>query len=184
MTWDDVATHDAFIIPEPIQVSPTEITHPVTNEREELAPIEARSLVDDMRAVTTPTPPSVRTPKPPKPVTVSGVDVPEPLEPFAPETPMPVALRAPSLPALQPLAPIAVKAFGHMRPVEVPWQRPLRDITVDRQPLKPVTIQPSARPTSPRGPAPKPVVIPQAPQPKPLQQITIEPVVKYYDRTN
>ncbi|WP_311522978.1 Asp23/Gls24 family envelope stress response protein [uncultured Corynebacterium sp.] len=184
VTWDDVATHDAFIIPEPIQVSPTEITHPVTSEREELAPIEARSLVDDMRAVTTPTPPSVRTPKQPQPVTVSGVDVPEPLEPFAPETPMPVALRAPSLPALQPLAPIAVKAFGHMRPVEVPWQRPLHDITVDRQPLKPVTIQPSARPTSPRGPAPKPVVIPQAPQPKPLQQITIEPVVKYYDRTN
>lgn len=184
VSWDDVATHEAFVIPEPIEVSPTEVTHPVTKEREDLAPIETRSLVDDMRTVTTPAPPRVTTPEQPKPVTVSGVKAPEPLKTFAPETPTPVVARMPALPPLQSLAAINVAPSAPPRPVEVPWQRPLRDITVNRTPLKPVTVQQHIRAASPNGPAPKPVVIPQAPKPQPLKQITIEPVVKYYDRAN
>lgn len=215
VSWEEVASHDAFVIPEDIEVHPSEVTHPVTKERQELDPVVARSLVDDMRGVVTPAPPSVYSPEQPAPVTVSSVNTPEPVEPFSPHTPAPQALaevrayptearvpfppepvnpwapesrdfipRQPELPPLQSLAPVSVERAARPRKVEAPWRKPLREITVDRKPLKPVTVNRFVPPASVDAPAPQPMIRPVAPAPMPLKQIKIEPVVKYYDRAD
>lgn len=215
VSWEEVASHEAFVIPEGIEVHPSEVTHPVTKERRELDPIVARSLVDDMRGVVTPAPPFVYSPEQPDPVEVSGVDTPEPLKPFSPRVPAPQALadvrayptearvpsppepvrpwapesrdfipRMPELPPLQSLAPVSVQPAAQTRKVETPWRSPLREITVERKPLKPVTINHFVPPASADAPASQPVVVPTAPAPQPLKQIKINPVVKYYDRAD
>lgn len=214
VTWDQVAEHEAFVIPTPIEVSSTRVEHPVTKPREELAEIQARSLVEDMRGVVVPAPLEVAHPETPAPVRVEGVDTPEPVRTFSPEVPEPQRLAAihtsptearvpfppepvqpwaprsrevvpshPQLPPLQALKPVEVVRFAPPREVPVPRRAPLKQITVNRQPLKPITVEPVKRTPIASAPAPQPVVVPTAPAPKPLKQITIEPVVKYYDRS-
>lgn len=62
VTWDQVAEHEAFVIPTPIEVSPTHVEHPTTKPLQQLAPVKARSLVDDMRDVVVPAPIEVEHP--------------------------------------------------------------------------------------------------------------------------
>ena len=108
---------------------------------------------------------------------------PEPVRPWAPES-RDFVPRMPELPPLQSLAPVAVEYAARPRKVEAPWRTPLREITVERQPLKPVTINRFVPPANANAPAPQPVGVPTAPAPQPLKQIKIEPVVKYYDRAD
>lgn len=76
-----------------------------------------------------------------------------------------------------------VQRFAQPREVPLPRRAPLKEITVNRLPLKPIVVEPVARAPISSAPGPQPVVVPTAPAPKPLKQITIEPVVKYYDRS-
>lgn len=172
VTWDDVASHSAFIIPTAMQVHPSEVRSPETKERSPLAPIHARSLTEDLREVTTPDPitvSSVDTPKP-SPVKTSGFNVQAP------------HVYSPEVPAVRRLASISASPTG-VSSVQLPPQRPLKNISVQRPTLTPVTIRRSQQPAHIQAPQPKPVLRPQAPRPQPLRQITIEPVVKYYDRS-
>lgn len=214
VTWDQVAEHEAFVIPTPIEVSPTRVEHPVTKPLEQLMPIEARSLVEDMRDVVVPAPIEVEHPDQPEPVRTFTPETPEPVRTFSPEVPEPQRLAAihtsptearvpfppepvqpwspqanelvarhPQLPPLQALKPVDVQRFAQPRKVPLPRRAPLKEITVNRPPLKPIVVEPVARAPISSAPAPQPVVVPTAPAPKPLKQITIEPVVKYYDRS-
>lgn len=203
VTWDQVAEHEAFVIPTPIEVSPTRVEHPVTKPLEQLMPIEARSLVEDMRDVVVPAPIEVEHPDQPEPVRTFSPEVPEPQRlvaihtsptearvPFPPEPVQPwspqaneLVARHPQLPPLQALKPVDVQRFAQPREVPLPRRAPLKEITVNRPPLKPIVVEPVARAPISSAPGPQPVVVPTAPAPKPLKQITIEPVVKYYDRS-
>lgn len=214
VTWDQVAEHEAFVIPTPIEVSPTRVEHPVTKPLEQLMPIEARSLVEDMRDVVVPAPIEVEHPDQPEPVRTFTPETPEPVRTFSPEVPEPQRLvaihtsptearvpfppepvqpwspqanelvaRHPQLPPLQALKPVDVQRFAQPREVPLPRRAPLKEITVNRPPLKPIVVEPVARAPISSAPGPQPVVVPTAPAPKPLKQITIEPVVKYYDRS-
>lgn len=214
VTWDEVTQHEAFVIATPIEVSPTQVEHPVTQPAQPLAEIEVHSLVDDMRGVVVPAPVEITHPQRPAPVRPSGVETPQPVHPYPPTVPAPQRLAAivayptearvpfppepirpwspevndtvpshPTLPPLQPLKPVTVERLGRPRAVSLPWPAPLKEITVRRQPLKPIAVEPVARAPIASAPAPQPVVVPTAPAPKPLKQITIKPVVKYYDRT-
>ena len=214
VTWDQVAEHEAFVIPTPIKVSPTRVEHPVTKPLEQLMPIEARSLVEDMRDVVVPAPIEVEHPDQPEPVRTFTPETPEPVRTFSPEVPEPQRLvaihtsptearvpfppepvqpwspqanelvaRHPQLPPLQALKPVDVQRFAQPREVPLPRRAPLKEITVNRPPLKPIVVEPVARAPISSAPGPQPVVVPTAPAPKPLKQITIEPVVKYYDRS-
>lgn len=214
VTWDQVAEHEAFVIPTPIEVSPTRVEHPVTKPLEQLMPIEARSLVEDMRDVVVPAPIEVEHPDQPEPVRTFTPETPEPVRTFSPEVPEPQRLvaihtsptearvpfppepvqpwspqanelvaRHPQLPPLQALKPVDVQRFAQPREVPPPRRAPLKEITVNRPPLKPIVVEPVARAPISSAPGPQPVVVPTAPAPKPLKQITIEPVVKYYDRS-
>ena len=214
VTWDQVAEHEAFVIPTPIEVSPTRVEHPVTKPLEQLMPIEARSLVEDMRDVGVPAPIEVEHPDQPEPVRTFTPETPEPVRTFSPEVPEPQRLvaihtsptearvpfppepvqpwspqanelvaRHPQLPPLQALKPVDVQRFAQPREVPLPRRAPLKEITVNRPPLKPIVVEPVARAPISSAPGPQPVVVPTAPAPKPLKQITIEPVVKYYDRS-
>lgn len=214
VTWDQVAEHEAFVIPTPIEVSPTRVEHPVTKPLEQLMPIEARSLVEDMRDVVVPAPIEVEHPDQPEPVRTFTPETPEPVRTFSPEVPEPQRLvaihtsptearvpfppepvqpwspqanelvaRHPQLPPLQALKPMDVQRFAQPREVPLPRRAPLKEITVNRPPLKPIVVEPVARAPISSAPGPQPVVVPTAPAPKPLKQITIEPVVKYYDRS-
>ena len=214
VTWDQVAEHEAFVIPTPIEVSPTRVEHPVTKPLEQLMPIEARSLVEDMRDVVVPAPIEVEHSDQPEPVRTFTPETPEPVRTFSPEVPEPQRLvaihtsptearvpfppepvqpwspqanelvaRHPQLPPLQALKPVDVQRFAQPREVPLPRRAPLKEITVNRPPLKPIVVEPVARAPISSAPGPQPVVVPTAPAPKPLKQITIEPVVKYYDRS-
>ena len=214
VTWDQVAEHEAFVIPTPIEVSPTRVEHPVTKPLEQLMPIEARSLVEDMRDVVVPAPIEVEHPDQPEPVRTFTPETPEPVRTFSPEVPEPQRLvaihtsptearvpfppepvqpwspqanelvaRHPQLPPLQALKPVDVQRFAQPREVPLPRRAPLKEITVNRPLLKPIVVEPVARAPISSAPGPQPVVVPTAPAPKPLKQITIEPVVKYYDRS-
>lgn len=214
VTWDQVAEHEAFVIPTPIEVSPTRVEHPVTKPLEQLMPIEARSLVEDMRDVVVPAPIEVEHPDQPEPVRTFTPETPEPVRTFSPEVPEPQRLAAihtsptearvpfppepvqpwspqanelvarhPQLPPLQALKSVDVQRFAQPREVPLPRRAPLKEITVNRPPLKPIVVEPVARAPISSAPGPQPVVVPTAPAPKPLKQITIEPVVKYYDRS-
>ena len=214
VTWDQVAEHEAFVIPTPIEVSPTRVEHPVTKPLEQLMPIEARSLVEDMRDVVVPAPIEVEHPDQPEPVRTFTPETPEPVRTFSPEVPEPQRLvaihtsptearvpfppepvqpwspqanelvaRHPQLPPLQALKPVDVQRFAQPREVPLPRRAPLKEITVNRPPLKPIVVEPAPRVPLTSAPAPQPVIVPKAPAPKPLKQITIEPVVKYYDRS-
>jgi len=214
VTWDQVAEHEAFVIPTPIEVSPTRVEHPVTKPLEQLMPIEARSLVEDMRDVVVPAPIEVEHPDQPEPVRTFTPETPEPVRTFSPEVPEPQRLvaihtsptearvpfppepvqpwspqanelvaRHPQLPPLKALKPVDVQRFAQPREVPLPRRAPLKEITVNRPPLKPIVVEPVARAPISSAPGPQPVVVPTAPAPKPLKQITIEPVVKYYDRS-
>lgn len=214
VTWDEVAKHEAFAIATPIEVSPTQVEHPVTQPAQPLAEIEVHSLVDDIRGVVIPAPVEITHPQRPDPVRPSGVKTPEPVHPYQPAVPAPQRLAAvvtyptearvpfppepirpwspgvndtvprhPTLPPLQPLKPVTVERLGRPRAVSLPWRAPLREITVRREPLKPIVVEPVARAPIASAPAPQSVIVPTAPAPKPLKQITIQPVVKYYDRT-
>ncbi|MBF6476880.1 Asp23/Gls24 family envelope stress response protein [Nocardia cyriacigeorgica] len=214
VTWDQVAEHEAFVIPTPIEVSPTRVEHPVTKPLEQLMPIEARSLVEDMRDVVVPAPIEVEHPDQPEPVRTFTPETPEPVRTFSPEVPEPQRLAAirtfptearvpfppepvqpwspqanelvarhPQLPPLQALKPVDVQRFAQPREVPLPRRAPLKEITVNRPPLKPIVVEPAPRAPLSSTPAPRPVIVPKAPAPKPLKQITIEPVVKYYDRS-
>ncbi|MHA5282233.1 Asp23/Gls24 family envelope stress response protein [Corynebacterium sp. CQ3829_602738] len=214
VTWDQLAEHEAFVIPTPIEVSPTRVEHPVTKPLEQLMPIEARSLVEDMRDVVVPAPIEVEHPDQPEPVRTFTPETPEPVRTFSPEVPEPQRLvaihtsptearvpfppepvqpwspqanelvaRHPQLPPLQALKPVDVQRFAQPRKVPLPRRAPLKEITVNRPPLKPIVVEPVARAPISSAPGPQPVVVPTAPAPKPLKQITIEPVVKYYDRS-
>lgn len=214
VTWDQVAEHEAFVIPTPIQVSPTRVEHPVTQPLRQLDEVKVHSLVDDMRNVVVPAPLEVEHPEQPAPVHATHVEVPEPVRPYTPDVPAPQRLaairtyptearvpfppqpvqpwvpqvretvpRRPQLPPLQRLTPVSVERFAQPREVSLPWRAPLKEITVNRPPLKPIVVEPMARAPIATAPAPQPVIVPTAPAPKPLKQITIEPVVKYYDRS-
>lgn len=214
VTWDQVAEHEAFVIPTPIEVSPTHVEHPTTKPLQQLAPVEARSLVDDMRDVVVPAPIEVEHPEQPEPPRAASVATPEPVRTFSPEVPEPQHLAAihtsqtearvpfppepirpwapqangviprhPQLPPLQALKPVDIKRFAQPHDVPMPNRAPLKPITVNRPPLKPIVVEPAPRAPLSSTPAPRPVIVPKAPAPKPLKQITIEPVVKYYDRS-
>ena len=214
VTWDQVAEHEAFVIPTPIEVSPTRVEHPVTKPLEQLMPIEARSLVEDMRDVVVPAPIEVEHPDQPEPVRTFTPETPEPVRTFSPEVPEPQRLvaihtsptearvpfppepvqpwspqanelvaRHPQLPPLQALKPVDVQRFAQPREVPLPRRAPLKEITVNRPPLKPIVVEPVARAPISSAPGPQPVVVPTAPAPKPLKQITSEPVGKYDDRS-
>lgn len=214
VTWDQVAEHEAFVIPTPIEVSPTRVEHPVTKPLQQLAPAKARSLTDDLRDVVVPAPIEVEHPETPEPVRAASVETPEPVGTFSPQVPEPQRLAAirtfptearvpfppepvrawapqargviprhPQLPPLQPLKPVGINRFAQPRDVPMPNRAPLKPITVDRPPLKPIVVEPAPRAPLTSAPAPQPVIVPKAPAPKPLKQITIEPVVKYYDRS-
>ena len=177
-------------------------------------PIEARSLVEDMRDVVVPAPIEVEHPDQPEPVRTFTPETPEPVRTFSPEVPEPQRLvaihtsptearvpfppepvqpwspqanelvaRHPQLPPLQALKPVDVQRFAQPREVPLPRRAPLKEITVNRPPLKPIVVEPAVRAPITSAPAPQPVIVPKAPAPKPLKQITIEPVVKYYDRS-
>lgn len=214
VTWDQVAEHEAFVIPTPIEVSPTRVEHPVTKPLQQLSPVKARSLAEDMRDVVVPAPIEVEHPETPEPVRAASVEAPEPVRTFSPQVPEPQRLAAihtsptearvpfppepvrawapqahgviprhPQLPPLQPLKPVDVTRFAQTRDVPMPNRAPLKPITVNRPPLKPIVVEPAVRAPITSAPAPQPVIVPKAPAPKPLKQITIEPVVKYYDRS-
>ena len=214
VTWDQVAEHEAFVIPTPIEVSPTRVEHPTTKPLQQLEPVKARSLVDDMRDVVVPAPIEVERPEQPEPVRVASIATPEPVRTFSPQVPEPQRLAAirtfqtearvpfppepvrawapqargviprhPQLPPLQPLKPVDINRFAQPRDTPMPNRAPLKPITVDRPPLKPIVVEPAPRVPLTSAPAPQPVIVPKAPAPKPLKQITIEPVVKYYDRS-
>lgn len=186
----------------------------MTKPLEQLMPIEARSLVEDMRDVVVPAPIEVEHPDQPEPVRTFTPETPEPVRTFSPEVPEPQRLvaihtsptearvpfppepvqpwspqanelvaRHPQLPPLQALKPVDVQRFAQPREVPLPRRAPLKEITVNRPPLKPIVVEPVARAPISSAPGPQPVVVPTAPAPKPLKQITIEPVVKYYDRS-
>lgn len=203
VTSDEVAQHEAFVIATPIRVSPTQVKHPVTQPAQPLAEIEVHSLIDDMRGVVVPAPVDITHPQQPDPVHPYSPSVPapqrlaaiatsptearvpfppEPIRPWSPEA-NETAPSHPTLPPLQPLKPVTVERLGRPRAVSLPWRAPLKAITVRRQPLKPIVVEPVARAPIASAPAPQQVVVPTAPAPKPLKQITIQPVVKYYDRT-
>ena len=214
VTWEQVADHEAFVIPTAINVSPTRVQHPITKPLEQLDEITVHSLADDMREVVVPAPVDVEHPAVPEPVRAARVEAPAPARAYSPEVPAPQRLAAirtyptearvpfppepvrpwapqvretvpshPQLPPLQALTPVNVEHVSRPREVPLPWQAPLKEITVTRPPLKPIVVEPVARAPIASSPAPQPVIVPVAPAPKPLKQITIQPVVKYYDRT-
>lgn len=214
VTWEQVADHEAFVIPTPIEVSPTRVQHPVTQPLEQLQDIAVHSLVDDMHSVVVPAPVEVEHPATPEPARAAHVETPEPVRAYSPEVPEPQRLAAirtyptearvpfppepvrpwapqvretvpqhPQLPPLQQLTPVNVEHVARPRGASLPWRAPLKEITVNRPPLKPIVVEPVVRTPMTSAPAPQPVVVPVAPAPKPLKQITIQPVVKYYDRT-
>ena len=153
VTWDQVAEHEAFVIPTPIEVSPTRVEHPVTKPLEQLMPIEARSLVEDMRDVVVPAP-----------IEVEHPDQPEPVRTFTPETPEPVRTFSPEVPEPQRLAaihtsPTEARVPFPPEPVQ-PWS-PQANELVARHPQLPPTAgaqacgRPAFRP-APRGAAAAP----------------------------
>ena len=164
VTWDQVAEHEAFVIPTPIEVSPTRVEHPVTKPLEQLMPIEARSLVEDMRDVVVPAPIEVEHPDQPEPVRTFTPETPEPVRTFSPEVPEPqrlVAIHTSPTEARVPFPP---------EPVQ-PWS-PQANELVARHPqlpplqaLKPVDVQRFAQPR-------------EVPLPRraPLKEITVNPV--------
>ena len=185
VTWDQVAEHEAFVIPTPIEVSPTRVEHPVTKPLEQLMPIEARSLVEDMRDVVVPAPIEVEHPDQPEPVRTFTPETPEPVRTFSPEVPEPQRLvaihtsptearvpfppepvqpwspqanelvaRHPQLPPLQALKPVDVQRFAQPREVPLPRRAPLKEITVNRPPLKPIVVEPVARAPISSAPGP------------------------------
>jgi len=160
------------------------------------APIEVEhpDQPEPVRTFTPETPEPVRTfsPEVPEPQRLAAIRTfptearvpfpPEPVQPWSPQANELVA-RHPQLPPLQALKPVDVQRFAQPREVPLPRRAPLKEITVNRPPLKPIVVEPVARAPISSAPAPQPVVVPTAPAPKPLKQITIEPVVKYYDRS-
>lgn len=223
VTWDEVANHNAFVVPTAIKVSPTQVEHPVTKEREELTPIDVHSVVEDMRAVVVPAPPEVEQIETPSPVDVEGVEVPEPVSPYSPSFPRPrpllpvhtsptearvpfpprpvtpwvpqinppeawepsarpVQVTSPRVRPAAPLTPVTVDRPARPEPVSLPLRAPLKEVLINRPPVKPVEITSEWRPKHVEPPAPPRVFVPKAPAPQPLKEIRIEPVVKYYDR--
>lgn len=148
VTWDEVANHNAFVIPEGIRVSPTRVVQPVTKPREELTAINVHSLIDDMRAVVVPAPPEVESVETPAPVEAEGVDTPSPVTPVTPEVPRP-----------RPLVP--VRTF----PTEARVPFPPAPVS----PWTPSVNVPRVRtPQVPVAPALKPIVVDGPPRPEPV----------------
>ena len=173
----------AELLPEdaPVVVpAPIEVDHPETPE-----PVRAAS-------VETPEPVRTFSPQVPEPQRLAAIRTfqtearvpfpPEPVRAWAPQA-RGVIPRHPQLPPLQPLKPVDINRFAQPRDTPMPNRAPLKPITVDRPPLKPIVVEPAPRVPLTSAPAPQPVIVPKAPAPKPLKQITIEPVVKYYDRS-
>lgn len=247
VTWDDVASHTAGVVPTPVHVHPSQVVSPVTEEQRELDSIVVTSTSEHLRDVVVPAPPVVEHVETPDAPVVEHVETPEPVEPrthgfLGPQRPLePVSVpaerpvRVPMPPAERQLAPIQISrtevrparvpaptaltpvSMEAPRPliapvvehptrvyqVPVPPHRPLREVTVERPPLRPVYVQrstldpivvqrpplepieiePAAPLRSATPPPLAPVFHPVAPTPKPLKQITIRPVEKYYDRT-
>lgn len=224
VTWDEVAHHDAHAVPEPIEIRPTKVVHPVTQTMEELTHIDVHSLVDDMRAVVVPAPPEIVHPEQPEPAKVESIETPPAVEPVSPHVPAPRPLapvqtyptearvpfppapvqpwapsvtptaawapriapqpvRMPRVNPPAPLQPVHVAGPVRVEPVSLPRRRPLTEVRVSRPPATPVEILSEWKPKHVAPPQPEPVFVPHAPAPKPLKQITIRPVVKYYDRT-
>ena len=160
--------------------APLEVEHP-----EQPAPVHATH-------VEVPEPVRPYTPDVPAPQRLAAIRTyptearvpfpPQPVQPWVPQVRETVP-RRPQLPPLQRLTPVSVERFAQPREVSLPWRAPLKEITVNRPPLKPIVVEPVARASIATAPAPQPVIVPTAPAPKPLKQITIEPVVKYYDRS-
>ena len=149
VTWDEVTHHYAAVQPTPIRISPSEVTSPVTKERVPLTPIEARSLLEDLRDVTVPAPPEVE-----------HVEVPE-----APSVQTNGFVADP-----QPLAEITVPAPGPVRVPMTPEPRPLRVVAIPPQrDVMPISVRPTPV-RSPRTPAPVDIA------PVFAEPITITPV--------
>ncbi|OEY24292.1 hypothetical protein A0K93_01785 [Corynebacterium sp. BCW_4722] len=226
VTWDEVAHHEAFVIPVPIEVTPTQVVHPQTKEREELTPVKVSSNIDEMRDVVTPAPPEVEHIEAPTPVLVASVATPEPVEveteifappppaAYSPEVPAPrpltevhtyptearvpfppapatpwsptyriAAVHSPYVPPQGPLTPVEVRNPVRAEQVSLPLRPPMREVSINRPPQRPVEVRSEWRPAHIAPPPPTPVYVPSAPAPQPLKEIRIEPVVKYYDRT-
>lgn len=183
VTWDDVASHSASAEPVGIRISPSPVTSPVTKDPIALSPIEVDSQLDELREVTVPAPPEVRTTGfDAPPLQLTDIVVPPPLETFSPETPQPRQLAE-----VQRFVPQAASVHApYPRPVKgatVPPRRALKEVYINRSSVVPVSA-PAAPHLRPVGvPSPRPVKRPEAPMPQPLKQITIRPVEKYYDRT-
>lgn len=127
--------------------------------------------------------PEVRVPLAPKPRATDPVVV-HPTHVRPVRQPAPAAITPVRVAAPQPLRPVLVENTTRVEPVSMPLRAPLKQVLVEREPLKPVTVEPPMRLRHVEPPAPTPVFRPQAPAPKPLKQIRIEPVEKYYDRTS
>lgn len=175
VTWDDVASHTAGIVPTPVLVTPSEVTSPVVAERKELLPVEVESSADHLRHVVVPAPPEVEHIRTPEPPAVESVQTPEPFEPQVsgfvgpvpplvhPAAPAPRPVRVPLPPHERSLAPILVRE-PEARPVRTPAPAALR----------PVSIPPQPRLIAPVVERPVRVERPAAPPRRPLTQIVVE----------
>lgn len=142
VTWDAVADHTATTNPTPIRVSPSAVHSPVTKERAPLADIKVHSLVDDMRDVAVPAPPSVAHVTTPEPVSVQTsefVGEPRPLEEISVPAPGPV--RVPLAPPARDVQPVDVRPTI-VRVVNTPEPAPIRPVGAPLPPpLVPVVAE-------------------------------------------
>lgn len=186
VTWDDVASHTAGVVPVPVLVTPSEVTSPVVAQRKDLLPIDVESSADHLRHVVVPAPPEVEHIRTPEPPAVESVETPEPIEPQVsgfvghvpplvhPEVPTPRPVRVPLPPHERSLAPIMVRE-PEVQPVRTPAPAALRPVRMEppRRLIAPVVEHPTRveRPVVPRRQPLKQVVV----QRQPLVPIRIEP---------
>lgn len=175
VTWDDVASHTAGIMPAPVLVTPSEVTSPVVAERKDLLPVQVESSTEQLRHVVIPAPPAVEHVHTPEPPAVASVETPEPMQPRTsgfvgsvpplvyPEAPPPRPVRVPLPPHERSLAPIMVRE-PEVRPTRTPAPAALR----------PVSVAPWPRLTAPVVERPVRVERPAVPPRQPLQQIVVQ----------
>lgn len=187
-TYDNIVSVDTPPAPRVVHVSvpPTPTVRGVSAPAPmRLSPV-FKAPQTPLAPVTAPHPAPVRTPVVPAPAPLLSIHV----TPFAQQ-------RAVDIPPAAPLKPVTVNQFAPRKPVEIPPAEPLRAITVNApERLAPVSL-PARKPLDPiyaprpkyvavTRPDPQPlrrvgvekradVLVPQAPQPQPLDPITVIP---------
>lgn len=154
VTWDEVTNHYAAAHPTPIRISPSEVTSPVTKERAPLIPIEARSLLEDLRGVAVPAPPEVEHIEVPEEPTVqtdgfvgdpqplADIFVPAPRPVRVPVTPEPLPLRAVITPPRREVMPVSVRPT-HVRSPQTPAPADITPVFAEPVIVKPVYAAPA-----------------------------------------